>query len=128
MYYKSELADAVIERQKADAALNDAIANKTYVYVKGDTETVVKWKTREVQVPVYLPLDKVSKGFVEFYNAAVENRELAPLTAEEANAPSDKTLRDVGQVSNKNYTNCNRYIMQITTLQGILEEVRKSYK
>lgn len=123
LYYKNQLAEAVVAQMKADAALAEYMAKVNTDFVSESVKTEVRYVYRDKVIEKYIPIDKVTEGFVEFYNAAVENRELKPMTYEEANAVSNKTLVDVGAVTNANYSNCNKYIKQVTALQNILKEI-----
>ena len=126
LYYKGELSDAIIAKEKANAALAIKMNEHNTEFIQGTNQIQTEYKYRDRVVDHYIPIDKVSEGFVEWHNAAVEHRELKPMDTEVANKPSDKTLRDLATVLNLNYSSCNKYIIQIEGLQSVLSDIEKA--
>lgn len=139
LYYSNKLADAIIATQKAEAALAAKGSDIQVKFIK-DTQTIeVKGKDRQIRVTEYVPKieyvtgtcpnpNLVSNGFVEYHNAAVENRELKLMSSTELSQSSEITQQRVATVINSNYTLCNKYITQIEALQEFLIEVEKKTK
>lgn len=130
LYYKNEMNDEIQKRKDAEIALTKAAAHTNTVYIEGKTKVVTKYVYRDKIVNHYITTatEVLPKGFVEYYNAAVENRDLLTMTDAQAAEKSDKTMMDLARVSNYNLTTCNKYRLQILGLQDVLRAVEKASK
>lgn len=136
LYYTNKLKDAIIATQKVSAELAAKGSEIEVRFIK-TTETVeTQGKDRQVRVTEYVPKieyvegkcpnpNVVTEGFVEYHNAAVDNRELKLMTSTELSKTSEVTQQRVATVINSNYMQCNKYIVQIEALQEFLREVEK---
>lgn len=135
LYYVNELKDIEIATQKAEAKAKQLEADlsakgndiqlkfvKTYETIEG------KSKERVVEVVKYVPLDKISTGVVEFYNAGIQNRDLKQMTEDEIKKPSNITEQQLALTTNKNNVACNKYIEQLKALQAVAREIENTYK
>lgn len=132
LYYDKELSDIKIAAQKSELARKDAEAKLNakgeevrVEFIKTINTITTKGETRIVKVIEYVPVDRITYGTIEFHNAAVDSRQLEPIS--NANELSDKTQQDLAVVVSKNYTTCNKYIETIESLQTILSEIEKTY-
>lgn len=126
-YYVNQLNEAIIARQKAEAKFAATASDVRVEFIKTTNTIETKGKDRIIEVIKYVPIDKVTNGFIEYHNAAAENRELKSMTPDEASVQSEKTLQDAAKVVNNNYTNCNKYIVQIKSLQSLLKTIESMY-
>lgn len=127
LYYVNKLEAQIIATQKAEAVLAAKGSDIQVKFIK-DTQTVeVKGKDRIIKVIEYVPQDLVTNGFVEYHNAAVDNRDLMTMTPDEASKISQINQQQVATVVSKNYVTCNKYILQIEALQNFLREIEKTY-
>lgn len=122
LYYKNEINliedaknKAIIAQQDANAKLNAVISKETITFIKGSDEIKTVYRDKIV----YVRNDKVSTGFVEFYNSVIEKRAPKQLSAEQLNSDSDKTMVDVAAIEEQNLNACNKYIIQLIALQNV---------
>ena len=126
LYYANKLSAAIIATRKAEAALAAKGTGIEIKYIKEVSVIEKKGATRIVEVIKYVPIDKITEGFIEFHNAAVDNRPLKEMTDVQINTLSDKTMQDAAKVISSNYDQCNIYIKQIDGLQEYIREVEKA--
>ena len=125
MYYQNILKDQQVKLEQAKNELKTALENVRVEYVTKIEYIKVKGEDRVRTVTQLVPADFVSNGFVEFHNAAVQNRDA--VVNEHSLELSTKTMQDVANVVNENYTSCNKYIEQVNALQQSLEAYNKIY-
>lgn len=130
LYYNNQISDAVIAKQKLEIALKDATNKITIKFVKDTQVITIKGAERILKVVEYVNVPgeckQITAGFVEYHNAAVENRSLTPMTEDNAKVQTKSTVEDLALTINANYSQCNKYRAQIEALQELLLEIKRS--
>ena len=128
LWYAADIKDREIRTQELQLKLDAALSDVRVEYITKTVNTTSKGEVRTVKVIEYIPLESIDAGFIEYLNAAADNRPLAVLTPEQIATPTGKTLRDAAISVNNNYTSCNKYITQIEALQHLITEFNEVNK
>lgn len=134
LYYTHELdqltlkaKDVEIARQNIAAELMAKGSDIQIKFIKSAAVVETKAVDRVVQVVKYVPTEFITNGFVEFFNAGVQNRDLKTMTTDEISKSSKITQQRLAVVSSENNKMCNKYILQLNATIDLLETIEKTH-